>query len=271
MKIEVETVNPKIAEIWLTKSAGNRAITRSRVDVLAQDMAAGRWLLNAEAIKFNKADELIDGHHRLTACVESQANFRTAVARGIDASVTDTLDTGKSRTAGDVLKLHGFINYCALAAAAKHAIVYSLGKFDGSPKQARVTNAAIRREVESNPGLSAACNEVYSTYRGILSLMPPSLAVFFFWKWQRQAQSKAQEFFGILSGVVSAPTVNPAYVLREKLIQNASARKKRLRQRDLAAIVIKGWLHFRDDKPLKATQLFFREEGTGAQEFPTFE
>jgi len=80
MNREVVTVTPEIAGRWL---AANCDIpfnsVQYKVDQYARDMLAGHWPLAGEGIRFDEADQLIDGRHRLRACVKAGVPFQTYV------------------------------------------------------------------------------------------------------------------------------------------------------------------------------------------------
>lgn len=47
-------------------------------------MRNGNWKANGEAIKFSSTGRLLDGQHRLRACVKEQVPFTTLVIRGLE-------------------------------------------------------------------------------------------------------------------------------------------------------------------------------------------
>ena len=49
----VTLVTPDTAERWLSKNHNNRNVKRAVVNAYARDMAAGRWQITGEAIKFD--------------------------------------------------------------------------------------------------------------------------------------------------------------------------------------------------------------------------
>lgn len=94
------TVTPEIAQEWLNKSKGNRAIRKKHVARLKADLEQGRFMYNGDCIRFLQDGTLFDGHHRLTACVESGVPFKTDTFV-IDESAKSTTDQGAARTTSD--------------------------------------------------------------------------------------------------------------------------------------------------------------------------
>jgi hypothetical protein len=105
----VEVITPTDAEKFLLQNRTNRPLKRHLVVHYSLEMQSGRWAVNGETIKFDDSGSLIDGQHRLHACVLSQKAFSTYAVRGItDPKAFSTIDTGRSRSHGDIFALAGF-------------------------------------------------------------------------------------------------------------------------------------------------------------------
>lgn len=144
MTFEWMTITPEIAHDFLGHNTKNRHVTRRRVETYAADMAAGRWNATGVPLIFDVNGNLIDGQHRLLACIESDCSFTTGVIRGADESAQDFVDIGKSRGVADQLSLHGITNSVACAAIAKLLYIYDNSSL-GMMSKALVPKAEIRR------------------------------------------------------------------------------------------------------------------------------
>jgi hypothetical protein len=101
-------------------------------------MRAGRWKLNGESVIFDSADRLLDGQHRLWACIESQRPFETVVVFGADPEAFTTIDQGRHRSPADHLVVAGVAggdkHTKVLAAAAgaiyryRHNMLFNQGR-----------------------------------------------------------------------------------------------------------------------------------------------
>ena len=60
----------------------------------------------------------MNGYHRLSACIEAGVPFRTLLVTGVPHETWTTVDTGKVRSAGDVLS-RGKAKYREIALAIK--------------------------------------------------------------------------------------------------------------------------------------------------------
>jgi len=99
-------ITPELAACYLGTSNGNRGIRRNKIDSYKSDMIQGDWFENGDAIRFYDDGSLQDGHHRLTACVESGFSFYSIVVRGVTKEASKTVDKGASRSNKDELTMH---------------------------------------------------------------------------------------------------------------------------------------------------------------------
>jgi len=116
METEFKTITPAAAAALLERNTGNRALNSRKVAQYASDMAAGRWMCNGEALKIAASGRLLDGQHRLQACVESGVPFATLVVSGLGDTTQLTMDQGVKRTASNQFQLLG-IKYATDKAA----------------------------------------------------------------------------------------------------------------------------------------------------------
>ena len=104
----IETITPEDAAKYLARSRAGRTLRETHVDALARDMACGRWVFNGASICFDAEGCLIDGQHRLSACVNAALAFQTNVTRGLPVGAAmATIDVGKARNPADVLRIAG--------------------------------------------------------------------------------------------------------------------------------------------------------------------
>lgn len=113
----VERITPKLAADLLTNNAHNRNLRVGRVVQLADAMRRGEWELNGQTLKVADDGTLLDGQHRLQAVVESGVAIETLVMRDLPPRAQDTVDTGRKRRLADILRVEGYSDSHALAAA----------------------------------------------------------------------------------------------------------------------------------------------------------
>jgi hypothetical protein len=81
-KTTLREISPEIAEEYLSKSEGNRKLNKYRVAMYIRDLQKGNWGIG-DTIKFDVNGILIDGHHRLTAVLQSGITARFLVTTGL--------------------------------------------------------------------------------------------------------------------------------------------------------------------------------------------
>jgi hypothetical protein len=130
METSQAVVTPDLAEKWLADAAernGNRKIRPDRVRAYADAMRAGEWQVTGAAVVFDAAGNLLDGQHRLAACVAAGRSFPTIVTFGIEPSAMSVIDSGMPRSMGDVLRFAGITSASMVAATIRLVIAWRDG------------------------------------------------------------------------------------------------------------------------------------------------
>lgn len=66
--------------------------------------------MNGEAIIINDKGLTDNCYHRLAACIQAGVPFQTVLIEGVKHETWTTIDTGKTRSAGDVFGIMGITN-----------------------------------------------------------------------------------------------------------------------------------------------------------------
>lgn len=119
MKVEKIDVTPDYAASLLANNGHNRKLNMNRARALAAYMRSGSWQLNGETIIVSESGKLLDGQHRLKAVTIYGLPVSMLVATGAPDAAFTTIDTGKTRSPGDILSMSDVRNPTACAAAAK--------------------------------------------------------------------------------------------------------------------------------------------------------
>jgi hypothetical protein len=119
---KVFTITPMVAQALLRDyDFENRPKKPKAIARYADDMAARRWSLTGDPIKFSKEKKhLRDGQNRLKACVRAGAPFTTYIVFGVDDAAFDRMDQGRNRSGSDVLTIVGYTNTAALTPLIHH-------------------------------------------------------------------------------------------------------------------------------------------------------
>lgn len=105
MNTRIETITPERAKMALENNPNNRRVSIANVKKYAEDMRSGNWQLNGEPICFDSHGNLLNGQHRLEACILADTPFMTVVAYDVEAT---TFDRGHGRTFSNILEMNGY-------------------------------------------------------------------------------------------------------------------------------------------------------------------
>ena len=182
----VATIHPDVANVILTHHNNrNRPLSPGAARRYEFEFVAGDFVVTGDTIKFGRSGELLDGQHRLQACVDADKPFSTHVVFGIDDAVFDVLDAGKVRTRADALAIEGVAYSQQVANAVRWAKALELGvgelrgagqKDGGARRQmAALTPRRIRELVINGEyqGIEDWCNQALQITRAYKH--PPSL------------------------------------------------------------------------------------------------
>lgn len=200
---KIMTITPEMAAEMLENNVFNRPLSNARVAMYVAAMKAGEWTLNGEAIKFDVTGRLLDGQHRLTAIIRANVAIQTVVIRGLPAKSASTIDTGKNRTAADVLALGGSVSSLAskaFAAATRMLMIYEVGEsWAHSTSGHRIrfsSNVMIENYVRIHLNeLTAAHTWLTDNIPRYGSLMPIGDLLFLYVIFSRKEPEYAQLFF----------------------------------------------------------------------------
>jgi hypothetical protein len=126
------TVTPELAQAMLeTINGENRPLSHARVKQYADVLTRGQYVFNGESIQVGvKTDNtlvLLNGQHRLSACVTAGVSFETVLVLGLPHNVFSTIDRGKTRSYADVLSVAGYKNTHNIQPAARILVAMEAG------------------------------------------------------------------------------------------------------------------------------------------------
>ncbi len=125
LEMTVELITPAKAKEYLKKNVNNyrKTMSRSVIKQYAEDMKAGKWYLNGEAITFGEDGFLKNGQHRLAAIVLAGVPVKIAVIRNVENAI-NTYDRGHNRTITDIVNADEGAEECnSTVTAAANIIV----------------------------------------------------------------------------------------------------------------------------------------------------
>jgi hypothetical protein len=104
-KTEKILITPQIAKEWLSRNKSNRKLRPYKTEAYARTMKAGLWLLTNQGIGLDLNGNLIDGQHRLSACVMANTAFLSNVTTGLVPGAQEVIDCNIARSIPDQLHM----------------------------------------------------------------------------------------------------------------------------------------------------------------------
>ena len=235
--VQKVTITPEMAHDLLGGNTNNRHLHERHVRRLVAALEDGRWRFNGESIKIARDGTLVDGQHRLVACVRTGIPIETLVVHGVDPDAYTTIDIGAKRTTSDALSREGIKNASAVSGALRWILALKSGK-------AHIGNIIldpdqVLEEYMKLKNIDASVG-VYHTVQHLIS---PSPAIALHYLFAEKDAPRADDFYSDLSSGIGLRDGDPVLSLRNKLIEaKIKNRMKRLvTPSETIALVIRAW------------------------------
>lgn len=245
---EIATITPEIAAAWLDQNKINRKVKKSVVTKYAADMKARRWLLSFDAIRFSVDGDLLDGQHRLLACIAADTPFTSQVVYNLPAEMRSVIDTGASRSVADVLTFHDVTSpiHCASVArwvwAAKNGIGPSVGR-------AAISAQHVMEILARHPRIISSIN--ISSFKTVSP--SPTLLAFIHYAATNliKVPESANGFVQVFKTGVPAYDGCPAHMLREQIVLRRRSRASSFANTERWRSMVHAWNLFAAEKTMR--------------------
>jgi len=243
LKPTVMEITPELATKWLEGNVHNRKLRQKEVDRLAREMKGGRWALNGESIIFASDGTLLDGQHRLWACVESQVTFQSVVVYGADASSFTTIDQGRHRSPANHLEVARVqSNYTTTVAAVASIIIrYRTNNIFSNEK---VNPADLVELVKTNPEIVEWVNKARKAPKGLKGSASSIATVLYLGS--RYLPNEAEAFLHHWVTGSDLATGSPILTLRQRVL----TAKPPASQWERLFLVVSAWNAYAEKRPL---------------------
>ena len=235
--VEILDVTPELAESWLARNPKNRNLRKAVTEAYARDMAAGRWLINGETVKFDTHGHLRDGQHRLSAVVAAAATVPMVVVRGLSPDVMPTVDAGAKRSYSDTLKLQGEDNTSTLAAVTRRALMWEKGARTNTGSVAP-TPLEMNAFLDEHPRIRTSA-EVAAKLAS-RALLPASIFGLCHWLFSDLDGDAADWFLHRLADGDGLSSDDPIAALRSRIVKMRVG-DGRVNETDALALAIYAW------------------------------
>jgi len=261
-KIDIIMLTPEKAVELLDRNKMNRPLADTHVQRIAKQILDGKWMFNGDTIKVSEEGDVVDGQHRLWACIEAKKPIETVIIYGVPRAAFATVDTlRRPRSGGDVLALSGATRYRNIAASALAWLIrWQRGCLeDYRAPQNRVENSDIEEAFVAHPGIIRAVERAVT----VRSIGNPSIIGFFYYLLSNKAPDLAERMMTTLADPSSVSVSDPYFRLRNYFTTDHHKQKLPL---DSIAVMVKATNAAKLNQ--KLSTLYWRSQGKNAEPFP---
>lgn len=233
-------VTPELAEDFLRRNVlNNRDLNERFIEQLIRLMSTGLFVDNGDTIRFTNKGNLIDGQHRLLACVASGNVLWLYVRLNLDVSAYPTIDTGNKRQAWHHLAREGMPWPTALQAAARLALTEREG---GSLLNTRYqpSHQEIMDFVHENPTMVDITGVIQGDVRLRKLLRSAASTIYLAWRVRGIDEARGKAFIETLSSGSNLNDGSPILLARNILTLDPTNAKRR-KPIHLLALCVKAW------------------------------
>jgi hypothetical protein len=248
---QVVLVTPDLARSWLERLyEGQRNVRPYHLKAIVRDIQEGRWRFTAEPIIFSASDELIDGQHRLFACIEANRSILSLVVWGVPDESYHAIDSSAKRTGGDALRSAAVEYPKDVASAVPFVAKWEQGvslKLSYSMSASEIAEIA-----ERHPGLSESAGRVRLVARLYGHRSIPTFCHYVF---SRVDPAAADDFFYRLGTLENLPKHHPILALHRRLSTGGKPSRE-----EALHLTYKAWVAYRKGRDVQVLKVHPSED-----------
>jgi hypothetical protein len=275
--IRTERIGPAQAEKYLEKNTRNRKLSSLVVSKYADLMRKGEWHFDGSPVRFDTDGNVIDGQHRLWAVIESDTTQRFLVIDGLGKDTFATIDTGKSRSFGDILSIDhpnlSSINQVAAATQMIYRWEQGLrGKAlapSGRGMSGSVPYRLLMEFFDANKERIIEVTKLGQNMNKATRGMTASVYALLAWVFDDISKEDSEFFFDRLRDGIGLHDGHAVLALRNSLqrfVNQSGDTRKTLPHDTAIAFGIKAWNYFRAGDEVKL--ITYRPGGANPEAFP---
>lgn len=242
----IVTMTPEWATKLLLTNVKNRKLSKNTVAAMVRDLQNKRWRLNGAAIRTDTNGNLIDGQHRLTACVLADESFETLMFTGLDDEDQLTVDRGRPRGIGDNLTMaYGVGAGKHVAATVRNLFIFAHGDLGALP-----TIAEYKEVIDLHPHVVESATLALNSQPARPALLG---AIHYIGSHYQKEPDRADAFVHVFKSGIPDYEGDAAHALREMLIRE---RNRGVRRADFKtfSLFANMWDKFRERAPVRAAR-----------------
>lgn len=262
----VETITPDMAMELLKRNPNNRQLRMRLSQSIARDIKAGRWQLNGESIILDEDGNILDGQHRLYACVLADEPITALVVRGVMRAAATTIDTGAKRLASDVLGMAGESNRHQLAAIIRRVLLWDEGYRLNLSGGARITTAHELLDFLADHPECRPAAEFASNSAKVMDCFPSVVGLAHVLFKRVDETGDADVFLTAWRTGADMWSGHPVLALRNSLRANVIGGRQRYVEHEQLGLAIIAWNHMRKGRNI--VRMYGPKGGFTQQNFP---
>lgn len=262
IRAEPISITPEMAMELLEHNTLNRPLSDSHVKHIASQIADNRWKFNGDTIKISVDNQVLDGQHRLWACIEAKRAIDTIIVRGVHRDAFSTIDTiRKSRSAGDTVALLGVARHRNIIGGALQWLIRWQRNCLVEYRQPanKIENSDVEDVYEANKNIAAAVERAMMMRR----LCSPALLAFIYYVASNRSSEVANRFMEAMEDPSGLAMVHPFFQFRAYLTTQSSKKRDPVQ---IIALAFKALNAEAKGRPIKA--LKWISQGVTAEKFP---
>lgn len=241
----IEIITPNIANSLLSNNKTNRHITKSLVAYYANQIKDGNWTLNGEPIIISGDGSLLNGQHRCHAIIKANESIQTMVVRGVDQSTFDTIDTGRNRTASDVLGIAGFSQNDSRILATTARLILQFDEDTGKINMAgsqKPSNHLVLETVRENPFIEESVKWILG-FPHKNRIVPAGWMGFLTIRCGMMDRERSEEYLQQVFTGLELEETDVAYIARQRIDRSNRAQAK-MTPKQKSQIIARGWFYY---------------------------
>jgi len=269
MRTSIVTITPEMAKDMLERNMPHNRhvpINSSVVKQYSEAIKAGEFILNGESIKISDKGELIDGQHRLKACIMAGVPFTTVIVYDVPTEAYLTIDRGKRREVADALTHEGVPNAKLTAASIRWVRLIQGGKVGKSLRGDLPTPSEGVNWVEENPDIIDSAHFIVAK-RELIKMEIPSMVLALHFVFSQKNRRLADEFYDRVNDGIDLGSRSPMLLLRKQLLADRLSMKKHTEAEHLGWHM-NAWNAFRQNRQLVLLKGPLRDAESGMNVLP---
>lgn len=263
IEVSLETISPETAKEYLSRNVNNRKIKKLAKEMYVRDITSDNWVLNGDTICFDVEGNLVDGQHRLLACIEAGKEFETLVVRGVQSKAKDTIDTGVNRTSADILDFEGIPDSNNLTSAVRKVLSFEgkISEYTSGGKSVKYSHSEVISEFKNLKDLYLYANDfsrsMYSRNKNIPRSFIAAMIVYLISR-LNYPKEKIETFF--TQFVDLEPACSSVRAMRVALSQDSKNNTGKLKPLAKQAIIFRCWNAYSEDRELKTVSYNYERD-----------